>query len=206
MKINGNDLILLGLCFGIAGTIILGKGYVFKKISDIEDESASYYGANPYAVRNRIIQKWEGITGLILIVPSAILQLLGIYYNFACPKTESLFLSPPYNLILLVLLTICIFWSSNLIASFIAKQNYIPVLRSSLEEGFKQTEYVLRNDGIYENERERSNDIKRDARDKRLADMQGRLKNWERLFNFNRKDKENNLEYFCRLKEYLEKY
>lgn len=65
MKMNGNDLILLGLCFGIASTIILGKGYIFKNIDAIQDESASYFGANPFAIRNKIIQKWEEFRGLI---------------------------------------------------------------------------------------------------------------------------------------------
>jgi len=55
MNIRGSGLILFGLCFGIASTIILGKGYIFKDISTIQNESKSYYGTDPYAMRNKII-------------------------------------------------------------------------------------------------------------------------------------------------------
>lgn len=206
MKINGNDLILLGLCFGIASTIILGKGYVFKDISAIQDESRSYYGVNPYAVRNKIIQKWEGIVGFILIIPFALFQLCGLYLNVARPKTESIFLNPPYNIAFLILLTICLIWGSNLLATSFAKPRYISALREFLTEGLIQTEYVLRNDGLYEKEKDRSESINREIRDKRLADMRERLNNWERLFNFKRKPRESDVEYFLRLREYLQNY
>lgn len=205
MKISGNDLILLGLCFGIASALILGKGYVFKDIDAILDESTSYYGKNPHVVRNRIIQKWEGIAGVVLIIPFAILQLLGIYLNVAKPKIESILLNPLYNLIFLILFTLCLIWGSNLISSSIAKQKYTPVLRDLVKEGFLQTEYVLKNDGLYEEEQNRSQDISREVRDKRLADMQRRLKNWERLFNFKRKPNEPDIDYFLRLKRNLNK-
>lgn len=201
MKISGNDLILLGLCFGIASTIILGKGYIFKDIGAIQDESRSYYGANPYAVRNKIIQKWEGALGFMLIVPFAILQLLGLYLNVAKPKIESILLNPSYNLILLVLVTICLIWGSNLIAGSIAKNKYITVLKGLLSEGFAQTEYVLTNDGVYEKEQDRSQSITREIKDKRLSDMRSRLENWERLFNFKRKSNESDIDYFFRLKK-----
>lgn len=206
MKISGNDLILLGLCFGIASTIILGKGYIFKDISVIQDESRSYYGANPYAVRNKIIQKWEGTLGFILVAPFAILQLLGLYLNVAKPKVESILLNPSYNLIFLVVLTICLIWGSNLIAGSIAKDKYISVLKELLNEGFTQTEYVLKNDGIYEKEQDRSQSITREIKDKRLSDMRGRLENWERLFNFKRKLNEKDIDYFFRLKKYVQSH
>jgi len=206
MKISGNDLILLGLCFGIASTIILGKGYIFKDIGAIQDESRSYYGANPYAVRNKIIQKWEGTLGFMFIAPFAILQLLGLYLNVAKPKVEAILLNPLYNLILLVLLTVCLIWGSNLIAGSIAKGKYITVLKGLLSEGFTQTEYVLTNNGIYEKEKERSQSITREMKDKRLLDMRSRLENWERLFSFKRKSNESDTDYFFRLKKYLQNY
>jgi len=206
MKISENDLILLGLCFGIASTIILGKGYIFKDISAIQDESKSYYGTNPYAVRNKIIQKWEGTLGFILIAPFAVLQLLGLYLNVAKPKVESILLNPSYNLIILVLLTICLIWGSNLIAGSIAKDKHISVLKELLREGFTQTEYVLKNDGIYEKEQDRSQSITQEIRDKRLLDMRGRLENWERLFNFKRKLNETDIDYFFRLKKYVQSH
>jgi hypothetical protein len=206
MKINGNDLILLGLCFGIASTIILSKGYIFKDIDAIRDESASYFGANPYAVRNKIIQKWEGVVGFSLIIPFLIFQLLGIYLSVLKPKNESILLGSPVNLIFLILLTTCIIWGSSLISGTIARHKYIPILKGFLKEGFSQTEFVLKNDGLYDKEQNRSQEINREIRDKRLADMEERLVNWERLFNFKRLSKETDIDYFLRLKEYLDNY
>jgi len=206
MKISGNDLILLGLCFGIASTIILGKGYIFKDISAIQDESKSYYGTNPYAVRNKIIQKWEGTLGIILIVPFAVLQLLGLYLNVFKPEVASILLNPLYNLILLLLLTICLIWGSNLISGSIARDKYVFVLKELQREGFAQTEYVLRNDGIYEKEKDRSQGVTREVRDKRLSDMCGRLKDFERLFSLKRKSDETDIDYFFRLKKYVQNY
>lgn len=206
MKISGNDLILLGLCFGIASTIILSKGYIFKDISSIQDESKSYFGANPYAVRNKIIQKWEGTLGFILIVPCAVSQLIGLYLNVVKPKVESILLNPSYNLIFLVLLTICLIWGSNLITGSIAKNKYILVLKGLLSESFTQTEYVLKNNGLYEKEHNQDQNISREIRDKRLSDMHDRLENWERLFNFRRKLNEKDIEYFLRLKEYTQNW
>ena len=196
MKISGNDLILLGLCFGIASTIILSKGYIFKDISAIQDESMSYLGANPYAVRNKIIQKWEGTLGFILIMPFAVLQLIGLYLNEVKPKVESILLNPSSNLIFLVLLTICLIWGSNLIAGPIAKNKYIPTLKELLSESFTQTEYVLKNDGLYKKEHNQSQNIS----------MHDRLENWERLFNFRRKLNETDIEYFLKLKEYMQNW
>lgn len=206
MKMNGNDLILLGLCFGIASTILLGKGYIFKDTDAIRDESASYFGTNPYAVRNKVIQKWEGVMGFVLIIPFLLFQLFGIYLSVLKPKNESILLGSPANLVFLVLLVICIIWGSNLITGTIAKQKYISILRDFLQEGFSQTEFVLKNDGLYDKEQNRSQEINREIRDKRLADMKNRLKNWERLFNFKRLPNEADINYFLRLKQYLSNY
>lgn len=206
MKVNGNDLILLGLCFGIASTIILGKGYIFKDIDAIQDDSASYFGTNPYAVKNKVIQKWEGAMGFILLIPFLLLQLFGIYQNVLKPKNESILLGSPNNLIFLILLAICIIWSSNLIACTIAKQKYIPILRDLLQEAISQTDFVLKNDGLYDKEKNQNQEINREIRDKRLVDMKNRLRNWERLFNFKRFPNEADIDYLLRLKQYLSNY
>ena len=206
MEISGNDLILLGVCFGVASTLILGKGYIFKDINAIRDESATYFGANPYAVRNKIIQKWEGVIGSLLIIPFVIFQLIGIYLNVSKPENESILLREPINLISLILLTICIIWGSNLLSDTIAKRKYIPVLKGFLKEGFLQAESVLKNDGLYDNEQKLNQEINRKTRDKRLKDMKERLINWERLFNFKRLSKEVDIDYFSRLRKYLDSY
>jgi len=39
MRLNGNDLVSLGLCFGVAGALILAKGYIFTTPVSIKDES-----------------------------------------------------------------------------------------------------------------------------------------------------------------------
>lgn len=206
MKINGNDLILFGLCFGIASTIILGKGYIFTDVNAIQDESTSYFGANPYAIRNKIIQKYEGMIGFVLVVPFAMLQLIGIYLSVRNPKDEAVLLPSFLNLAFLILLTICIIWGSSLISNAIAKQKYIVTLKSLLREGFIKTEDVLTHNGMYSNEQIQNQQITTETRGKRLEDIKERLKNWEKLFNFKRIPKETDTEYFFRLKEYLNSY
>lgn len=206
MKICGNDLILLGLSIAIAGTLILAKGYVFKSSAAIRDESASYFGANPFKVKNKIIQKWEGIGGLILILPAGLLQLIGVFLNLSNQKTESIFIKPLSNLIFLLLLSVVLVWGMNIITSVVAKSKYIPELKTMLKEAMDQTDSVLRNDGLYANEAGKNIDVKRDTRDARLQSMDERLNTWERLFSFPKKKDESGIDYFARLNNYLKPY
>ncbi|MCX5697396.1 MAG: hypothetical protein NTU54_05470 [Candidatus Omnitrophica bacterium] len=201
MKINGSDLILLSLCFGIAGTLILGKGYIFSGVKDIKNESQAYFGSNPFAIKNKIIQKNEGVGGLLLLVISILLQLLSSFLNNTQPKSESIFLSPPYNFFFLVLFTICLTWGCNIIFDSVAKQDYMKVLREMLQEVFTQTEYTLKNDGLYnEDDKQFAQNIPRETRNQRLKQMNERLGHWEDLFSFKRKSNESDLLYFLRLK------
>ena len=206
MKICGNDLILLGLSIAIAGTLILAKGYVFKSPAVIRDESASYFGANPFKVKNKIIQKWEAIGGLILILPAGILQLIGVFLNLTNQKTESIFTKPLSNLIFLLLLSVVLVWGMVITIGFVAKGKYMPELKTMLKEAMEQTDTVLRNDGLYVNEVEKDIDVKRDTRNARLQSMDEKLNRWKRLFGFPKKKNETSIDYFVRLKNYLDPY
>ncbi len=204
IRINGNDLILLGLCFGIAGTLLLAKGYIFQSPGAIQDESAAYYGANPFAIRNKIIQRYEGISGWLLVLPAALLQLAGIFINLRYPDSDPLLAGSMPNLFFLVLFSAVLFWGTNIAAGGAAKSNYMPQLKAMQMEAMNQAESVFKNDGLYREDIGIRVEIERETRDARLRQMKQRLGTWERLFQRPRKSHETDVEYLERLKIYLD--
>lgn len=206
IRINGNDLVLLGLSIGIAGTLILAKGYVFKSPRAIMDESASYFGANPFAVKNKVVQKWEGVGGIILLLPATILQLLGVFFNLTGQKAEPVFTTPLSNLIFLLLLSVVLMWGTNIVSGFVARNKAFPELKKMLAEAMEQTETVLNSDGLYAKEVGKNIEVNRETRDTRLRSIRERLDTWERLFAFQRRKDEKDHGYLQRLKTYLETY
>lgn len=206
MRINGNDLILLGLCFGLAGALILAKGYIFQDMGAIRDEAASYYGANPFAVRNKITQRYEGISGALLMLPAVLLQVIGVFLNLRGHQPEPIFASSVANLLFLALFSVVLIWGTNIASGAFARARYIPELRLLQKEAMEQAEVVLDRDGLYQNEVGKELNVPRDTRDTRLTQMKQRLEVWQRLFQFPRARLESDTEYLGRLRSYLDRY
>ena len=102
---SGSDLILASVTFGFLATLIWAKGFVIKDINVTLEETAAYYGHNPFLIKSTII---EQVMVLISIVSGAIFAILAIVGNYMSARNfgaNSFFMSSNKHLALYFILS-----------------------------------------------------------------------------------------------------
>ena len=86
-------------------------------------------------------------------------------------------------------------------ANLIARARYIPILRETMKEGYKDSVFIFRNDGLQKHHFDNQSDLPREQRDENLKVARDRFKKFALLFDIKLKRKDDYGVVIDRLKE-----
>ena len=203
LKISSNDLILLGLCAGTIGAIVLVRSYLRSRHPL---EFATFYGENPFRRKTSIVQKWDTIFGVGWLLVGLWLNVLGFAkIRRGLPSEAMIVFEFPAFFIVggSILFSLVL---TFLISNRISRAKYIPLLVEKQRESYSLRKMYLETGGLKYLERDRTDiEVPEDDRKKRLADTSKSLDQIGSLLDTPRKHSEEDREYLHRLSVFFEK-
>lgn len=145
-----NDLNLLGLFFGIAGTFLWAKSVMLKKKSQLLEEAHSYYGHNTPKVKSDLIQQYETGIGVILIGIGFVIQVVSIYAQIYYSNTIPIFQNEILRTISLLTLILLLVFFGTKISYKIGFSKFFIVCKESLLNAYTIYLFIINHDGIDE--------------------------------------------------------
>ena len=145
-----NDLNLLGLFFGIAGTFLWAKSVMFKRKSQLLEEAHSYYGHNTPKVKSDLIQQYETGIGVLLIGIGFIIQITSIYAQIYFSSVASIFPNEVFRTISLFLLLIVLVFTGMKISYKIGFRGFYRTIKKSMLDAYNIYIFIINHNGVNE--------------------------------------------------------
>lgn len=199
-----NDLILLGLFFGIAGTFLWAKSIMFKKRSQLLDEASSFYGHNTPKVKGDLIQQYETGIGVLFIGIGFIIQVVSIYTQIYFPNTLSVFSNEALRVAsLLVVFLILIFFGAK-ISYRIGFDNFLFTCKESLLNAYNIYTFIIKHNGVDETHFNKGSVLTDEYKAENLKSAREHLLIISKWLDIKRKNSESDESLFNRLGDCLQ--
>jgi len=196
----GFDLLILGAVLGVGGSVLLGKSNLAPSYPD--DLASTFWGSNPFQLRNLIKQRYDAIAGAIWLGLSLLALASGTIW-----ATANTSLGPFSDLVIhtLVLLLVgsCGVWGTIVFSNRISRKIYLPQMIAMQREVFEQAWSVIENDGLYKTEVQQSATISPEVRRQRRTDATRQLNQIGKLIDLPRKPNESDNEYLRRIEPFF---
>ncbi len=199
MRFDGYDLNMAGVVLAAGSTLLFVKAYLFPSFP--EQSATTFLGANPFQVRNAIVQRRETTAGAAWLVASLLAFLLG--YAWIAHGGEIGFLFGPFLDALLVLAVgVIALWITVAITKRLSRRAYLPRMIEMQRELFEHASFVISHGGLYRQEVEVKDAAQPSAgtRQKRLADASESLDQIGKLTDIPQRLGEADSEYLWRLR------
>ncbi|MFQ5804437.1 MAG: hypothetical protein ACE5JQ_16225 [Candidatus Methylomirabilales bacterium] len=203
MTFDGYDLNMVGVVLAAGSALLLAKAYLFPSFP--EESAATIFKANPFQIRNGIIQRREATAGAIWLMGSLLAFLTG--YAWTAYGGEIGFLLGPFGDALLVLAVGIAAWCGTIgTTNCRSRRAYLPRMIQMLREGFEQDSFVIAHGGLYQNEIEARDAVSPSpaVREKRLESATRHLDQIGKLIDIPRRKWETDSEYVERLRPFFE--
>lgn len=192
----GFHLLIAGAVSAFIGSILTIKSILHQPFSD--ELAKSYWGKNPFRIRNDVIQQVEAVTGTIFMAISFLLVVAGTLLTTSGITSQNI-LAFAGDILVYLLLGGGLLLLLLDVTRHISRMLYLPRMVESHAEGYWIAVEHVTNEGLTQEEIARQTRIPQETRDSRLTEANRRLEQIGKLVDLPRFPQENLQKYIGRL-------
>ena len=196
----GFDLLMAGAALGVGGALLLAKSNLAPSYPN--ELAATFFGSNPFQIRNLICQRFETISGALWLALSFMALAAGT--AIASPTIEGgRWNRFGIHILGVIVLFSVLWWVTLWITKIISRRKYLPEMIEMQRDVFEQAESVIENNGLYRNEIQQKAVIDQTTREQRALGGTSQLNQIGKLSDVIRRTNESDCDYLQRIQPFF---
>jgi hypothetical protein len=193
------QFLIVGAVLAAGSALFFAKAYLFPSFP--YETARTFLGANPFQVRNGIIQRHEAIAGVIWLIGGLVAVLIGTVQTVVGGKIHYL-IGPWSDMVILLAGGVVLRLSAVAITKWLSRRAYLPRMIEMQRELFDRDSFTIAHGGLYRDNVEVKGAVQPSAAilQERLADASRRLDQIGKLTDVPRRAGEADDQYVERLR------
>ncbi|MEW6245336.1 MAG: hypothetical protein AB1555_01350 [Nitrospirota bacterium] len=200
MPFDGHDFTILGVALAFGAGILFAKAYLVPSFP--AEAAMTFFGSNPFLVRNGIVTHHEAIAGQVWLSAASIFTIIGIVRTIRAGQVGSL-ISSWFDILVLLAAVLVLGRLTISITDRTSRAEYLPIMISMTRELYARDSHYVLHDGLSREESMKGLRVSYDTRSDRLKHSSENLDRIGKLLDEPRREAEDDRAYTNRLSPYF---